>query len=133
MPARPLTQCNKQGCPHAVRKQGQCPSQCQTKRQQNQYDEHRGNSTQRGYGSRWRKKRAAVLREEPLCRHCLERGETMQSSEVDHIVPKARGGTDERNNLQGLCKTCHSRKTAQQDGGFGHRRGAGQISGAFPG
>lgn len=38
---------------------------------------------------------------------------------VDHIVPKVDGGTDDMENLQTLCRSCHSRKTALEDGGFG--------------
>ncbi len=32
---------------------------------------------------------------------------------VDHIVPKRQGGTDDWNNLQGLCWKCHQTKTAR--------------------
>ena len=45
------------------------------------------------------------------------------ATDVDHIVPHrgdARLLYDE-NNLQSLCKSCHSRKTATEDGGFGNR------------
>lgn len=30
--------------------------------------------------------------------------------EVDHIVPRSRGGTDDLDNLQTLCRTCNRRK-----------------------
>lgn len=43
------------------------------------------------------------------------------ATEVDHIIPH-RGDQQlfwDTNNWQGLCKPCHSRKTAQEDGGFG--------------
>jgi 5-methylcytosine-specific restriction protein A len=58
------------------------------------------------YGWAWTKLRAQVLREEPYCRQC-----GAPSTEVDHIVGKARGGTDNRSNLQGICHRCHARKT----------------------
>ena len=38
----------------------------------------------------------------------------MLATEVDHIVPKSAGGTDAMDNLQALCKSCHSRKTAKE-------------------
>lgn len=54
------------------------------------------------------------MREEPLCRRCLAEGRTSATEEVDHIIPKAEGGTDERENLQGLCEECHRRKTQEE-------------------
>ena len=34
-----------------------------------------------------------------------------QAREVDHIVNKASGGTDEDANLEAICKPCHKKKT----------------------
>ena len=72
----------------------------------------RPTTSQRGYGSYWQKLSAAVRREEPACRKCGK-----PSSCVDHIIAKAKGGTDARENLQGLCWKCHNRKTNEVDGG----------------
>ena len=36
------------------------------------------------------------------------------AAEVDHIIPLARGGTNDLANLQPLCKSCHSRKTMRE-------------------
>jgi 5-methylcytosine-specific restriction protein A len=55
--------------------------------------------------------RAQVLLEEPLCRVCEARGEVSASEQVDHIVPLHQGGTNDRANLQGICKPCHKEKT----------------------
>ncbi len=33
---------------------------------------------------------------------------------VDHIIPKAHGGTDADSNLQSLCWPCHKAKTARE-------------------
>jgi 5-methylcytosine-specific restriction protein A len=79
---------------------------------------------QRGYGEHWQRLRKLVLAEEPLCAECLKAGRTVSAEEVDHRVPLARGGTNDRSNLQALCKSCHSRKTNREDGG-GFRRGRG--------
>ena len=35
-----------------------------------------------------------------------------QANEVDHIIPLAKGGTDELRNLQAINAECHRRKTA---------------------
>lgn len=73
-------------------------------------------AAKRGYGRAWEHTRRQVLQEEPVCKIC----DRALSQCVDHILPKARGGTDDRENLQGLCLPCHSRKTAEEDGGFGN-------------
>jgi 5-methylcytosine-specific restriction protein A len=52
-------------------------------------------------------------------------GHLVFSTDVDHIIPREAGGSDDDENLQGLCHACHSRKTAQEDGGFGHGGGRG--------
>ena len=61
---------------------------------------------ERGYGAAWRRLRAEVLDDEPLCRVCGR-----IATDVDHIRPKRRGGSDDRSNLQPLCKAHHSAKT----------------------
>lgn len=61
---------------------------------------------------RWRRIRAALLARSPLCARCLEDGLTAAATEVDHIVPRSRGGAVfDRRNLQPLCSDCHRRKT----------------------
>jgi hypothetical protein len=39
--------------------------------------------------------------------------------QVDHIITKARGGTDDPSNLQALCREGHSRKKAMIDDRWG--------------
>lgn len=110
MPKRSYRPCSHPGC-GTLTKDGQC----QAHRSGRDYDRFRGSRHQRGYGRRWEKLRVMILNRDPLCRACG----SAPSAEVDHIVPKAKGGTDHPDNLQGLCKPCHSRKTATEDGGFG--------------
>jgi 5-methylcytosine-specific restriction protein A len=65
----------------------------------------------------WQRVRRAKLTDSPLCEHHLARGETVAATEVDHIVRASRGGAwFDADNLQSLCKPCHSRKTAAEDG-----------------
>ena len=68
-------------------------------------------TTERGYGWQWQKRRAAVLKAEPLCRPCAQAGRATAAQHVDHIVPKAKGGTDDMDNLQPICVACHDEKT----------------------
>jgi 5-methylcytosine-specific restriction enzyme A len=56
--------------------------------------------------------RHVVLVEEPVCRIC----ERKPSTQVDHIKPVCEGGTDERDNLQGICEACHEEKTRKDLG-----------------
>lgn len=67
---------------------------------------------ERGYGSAWVKTRARILkRDSYLCQPCLTKGRPTEANEVDHIRPKAKGGTDEDENLQAICAPCHKVKT----------------------
>ena len=74
----------------------------------------RATRQERGYGREHERMRAIVLYEEPLCRPCLAEGRTTASVIADHIIPKAEGGTDERENYQGICRPCDSAKTAKE-------------------
>jgi len=56
-----------------------------------------------------------ILNSKPVCQMCQREA----AAEVDHILPLRQGGTNDANNLQALCKSCHSRKTATEDGAFG--------------
>jgi 5-methylcytosine-specific restriction endonuclease McrA len=67
-------------------------------------------------GYRWAKLRECVLREEPLCRVCEAAKRVTRSTECDHILPLEQGGTDARENLQGICGPCHRDKTARERG-----------------
>ena len=122
MPMKPGHPCAHRGCP-AVIPAGQryCDEH---KADARAHDQRRASASRRGYGARWRKLRNLVLAEEPLCRDPFgvhkAAGRVEPATDVDHIVPRAQGGTDARENLQGLCHVCHSRKTALEDGGFGN-------------
>jgi 5-methylcytosine-specific restriction protein A len=72
--------------------------------------------SKRGYDSAWKRLRATVLHKQPLCVHCLDVGRTEAATELDHIVP-IRLRPDLRlvvDNLQPLCKSCHSKKTGNE-------------------
>lgn len=70
----------------------------------------------RGYGYAWAKIRKRVLAEEPWCRYCLIDGRQAPSTTVDHMINRARGGTDERANLCGCCTPCQRSKAGRESG-----------------
>lgn len=74
----------------------------------------RPSPSRRGYGSAWRSIRKAFLAAHPFCEWCGRPAE-----QVDHILPKSRGGSDDWANLRSLCARCHSRRTARSPGAFG--------------
>ncbi len=71
----------------------------------------------RGYGAQWRRLRELVLsRDAWLCQPCLRAGRICLGAEVDHILSKSNGGTDDMGNLQSICKPCHEAKTLEEQG-----------------
>ena len=60
----------------------------------------------RGLDSEWDRLSKAVIAEAPWCVQC---GRTSDLT-VDHIRPRSRGGTNDRSNLQVLCRSCNSSK-----------------------
>ena len=69
------------------------------------------------YMGEWRRIREKFLQEHPYCALC-----NGQATVVDHVLPLARGGTHDTGNLEPLCRSCHSRKTATLDGAFGNAK-----------
>ena len=64
---------------------------------------------------RWRRLRAYMLAQNPLCVACGGAAEIL-----DHVQPH-RGNEDlfyDPMNLQSMCKSCHDRKTAKYDSNF---------------
>lgn len=58
-------------------------------------------------------------RDKGLCQECARQGIVKLGTEVDHITPLSRGGTDADGNLQLLCRECHKAKSRIE------RRGSG--------
>lgn len=72
-------------------------------------------TTARGYGHAWRQLRDRIMaRDCGMCQPCRMAGRVTAASAVDHIVNKARGGTDSEANLQAICDACHKAKTAAE-------------------
>ena len=55
--------------------------------------------------------RAEHFSRNPLCVMCLEHDVVSVATELDHILPLSKGGTDTDDNRQCLCAPCHEIKT----------------------
>ena len=87
----------------------------------------RPSAAKRGYGRRWqsysRNRLAKVeylLCVDPFGDHGVR---VVKADATDHIVPAGPESSLfwKPENHQSLCWTCHSKKTAKEDGGFGRR------------
>jgi 5-methylcytosine-specific restriction enzyme A len=68
------------------------------------------------YSSRaWRKFRARMLREQPLCQDCLARTELTEATEVHHVQKRTQRPdlAFVEANVRCLCKRCHSVRTGR--------------------
>lgn len=75
----------------------------------------RGTAEQRGYGWTWRKLANAVLKRDRYlcqCENC--KGRRLPATEVDHVIPKHLGGTDDPGNLAAINEACHKEKTQRE-------------------
>ncbi len=112
MPFRALTICRRVGCGRRISNSTHCTEHA---------DDRCGwlktgmqTARERGYGWKWQKLRVRVLeRDFGLCQICSSSGFSTIATEVDHIIAKANGGTDEEDNLQAICRSCHVKKTTR--------------------
>ncbi len=51
---------------------------------------------------------------QPLCVACKADGRIRLATELDHITPLLAGGRESETNRQGLCRDCHSAKSARE-------------------
>lgn len=71
-------------------------------------------------------------RDKYLCQACKRNGvitpvgDKPYSAWVDHIIPKAEGGTDDDSNLETLCRCCERAKT-NRDKNRGRTRRSGEM------
>jgi len=111
--------CNKPGCTRLTSER-----YCELHQELNRnYDKKRESAAKRGYGRKWQVASKGYLATHPFCVKCLEKGEYVQAECVDHIVPH-KGDMSlfwNADNWQALCHSCHNKKTATEDGGFGHK------------
>jgi 5-methylcytosine-specific restriction enzyme A len=118
MPMAPKRPCSARLCPRLVSASEPCPEHGRRP-----WNHDRQSSSARGYGARWRKLRAFVLRRDDyLCQSCRRAGRLALATSVDHVVAKASGGGDDPSNLTSLCPSCRADKDAR-DAAEGRRRG----------
>ena len=111
MPRAAKKPCRQSGCPVLIDQSGYCE-----KHKKKAWIRKEGKTTERGYGAAWRKIRKLVIRRDSgLCQPCLKNNRVTEFNAIDHIIPKAKGGTDELSNLQCICNECHKQKTSTQD------------------
>ena len=103
MPSRSARPCRQPGCPALVRGKPRCPEHTR------QHERARPSRHERGYGNAWDRISAQVLeRDGYACFYCGGPATT-----ADHVISKARGGTDDMDNLVAACVPCNSRKGAR--------------------
>ena len=114
MPRRPKKPCRYPGCARLTENR-YC--EIHTKQTNATYERYERpyNASER-YGKKWRAIRNRYISMHPLCEDCLEFGLTPigKSEEVHHILPLSKGGTNDYRNLRALCKSCHSKHTAEE-------------------
>jgi 5-methylcytosine-specific restriction protein A len=122
MPIAPRKPCLRPGCPALVAK-GYCDLHRKQKSREKSRARDRGDPQVMKWWSskRYKVKRAWFMKRNPLCASCYEKGRVEPATQLDHIV--AHKGSYElfwsESNWRGLCRSCHSRKTVTEDGGFG--------------
>ncbi|SEN43708.1 5-methylcytosine-specific restriction enzyme A [Nitrosomonas marina] len=141
MPVSAKKPCGYPGCNVLVR----CGNRCDhhKKVQKELHDKHRGSSSERGYGAKWRKERDKYLVSHPYCCEHLKQNKYVIATVVDHKIPhrlyeaKQTGDRNlilaamrlfwDRKNWQPMCKPCHDRKTFIEDGAFSRPRGGSKV------
>lgn len=133
MPTSAPKACRKPGCGKLVRGGNWCEAHRPAGAAAGSFaDTRRGSRHERGYGTDWDKTRPRIIeRDNGLCQRCLREGRMTPvghapyTAFVDHIVPKFEGGTDDDDNLETLCRPCHTAKTDAEKTRARRRRGGG--------
>ena len=120
---KPMRRCKAPGC-SVLTSEGYCPAHKPTHQRTVSKAWHRLYDR-----PEWDRLRTDQLAREPFCRECAALGRRTRATEVDHITPH-RGSLQlflNRDNLQSLCHSCHSRKTMAENpeifGGRSKRNG----------
>lgn len=80
-------------------------------------DRRPGNARRLGSSKASRLRQRVLYRDRWTCQACGVVDRSGKSLEADHIVRLADDGTHDLENLQTLCRACHSVKTAAENSG----------------
>ena len=105
MPPKPPKPCNHPGCRALT-----LDRYCEKHREQNKKVWENKRHVPRMTGRALQRERERLFRLQPICAICGQAPSTVR----DHIISLLEGGTDTRENAQGVCKRCHNRKTGQE-------------------
>jgi 5-methylcytosine-specific restriction endonuclease McrA len=96
-----------------IAKLRKCPGcQEQARIKKNTDPPGRPTAAQRGYGAEWRRASAKVIAA-VACHWCGGQFTADDPATADHVIPKARGGTSDEQNLVGAHRSCNSRRGGQ--------------------
>lgn len=112
VPYKPKSPCAYPGCGRLATHKQYCAEHKKTvDKQYNRYE--RDPESNKRYGRAWKRIRDRYIKLHPLCEECKKQNRLTPAEEVHHILPLSKGGGNEMSNLMSLCKSCHSRITAE--------------------
>lgn len=117
MPSRPRKPCSTPGCPQTVTS-GRCEKHTQ------QAEAQRGTAAERGYGTRWERRKRAYIYRHPWCNLCGRPAQVPDHHPETRkeLVAKGDPDPDADRHLRPLCTSCHNSETARnQPGGWNAR------------
>lgn len=90
--------------------EGECYCEEHLKQVNREYERYgRDPKTKKMYGRDWDRIRLRYKREHPFCEECLKHERLVPTQHIHHRIPLSEGGTHAFDNLEALCKPCHSR------------------------
>ena len=115
-PRRPKRPCTNPRCGRLHEGTGRCGACKVTHRKQYDSEPERRADINWYTSARWRKTRDAYKTAHPLCERCEAQGFVELTAEIHHIKDRKRypALAYDWDNLQALCKRCHSKETRRQ-------------------